>query len=98
MQILITLQFKIYFFLLKHDKSQSKLSHVSSNVKSTLQYLHSLRILILTVPFNSLIAEVPMSLSGTGKWYSATGGRNRKKKKTTTTKKKSEINFSGKRR
>ena len=40
-----------------------------------------------------------MSLSGTGKWYSATGGRNRKKKKkTTTTKKKSEINFSGKQR
>ena len=47
MQILITLQFKIYFFLFKHDKSQSKLSHVSSNVKRTLQSLHSLRILIL---------------------------------------------------
>uniref|UniRef100_A0A7N2N2A4 Uncharacterized protein n=1 Tax=Quercus lobata TaxID=97700 RepID=A0A7N2N2A4_QUELO len=28
-----------------------------------------------------LILEVPMSLSGTGKRYSATGGRNRRKRK-----------------
>ena len=50
-----------------------------------------------------------MSLSGIGKRYSATGGRNRKKKKkkkkknnnnnnNNNKKKKSEINFSGKQR
>ena len=38
-----------------------------------------------------------MSLSGIGKRYSATRGRNRKKKKKNN-KKKSEINFSGKQR
>ena len=108
MQILITLQFKIYFFLFKHDKSQSKLSHVSSNVKRTLQSLHSLRILSLarTKEIKILLYLLILLLQKSQCLYLAQGNgilqlegeTEKKKKKTTTTKKKSEINFSGKRR